>query len=123
MKKSTKEVVEQYPECEKLANVSKESNAIGEFLDWLQEQGISLTKWQEAGDNGEPSYIDETTGEPSSMLAYNSINNPDLEEWFEGYFPIHTPFENLLAKYFDIDMNKVEKERREMLDNIRKIAD
>lgn len=111
---------EQYPECEKLAKVSKESNSIGAFLDWLQEQGISLTKWQDEGDNGEPRYIDETTGEQASMLALNSINNPECEEWSEGYFAINTPTEKLLAQYFDIDMNKVEKERRQILEDIRK---
>lgn len=26
------------PECEKLSNVSKESNKLGDFLDWLKEE-------------------------------------------------------------------------------------
>lgn len=112
-----------YTECEKLAKVSKESNSIGTFLDWIQEQGITLTKWQDDGDNGEPMFIDKTTGERASMLSINSINNPKREDWSEGYFPIHMPFEKLLAQYFDIDMNKVEKERQQILEDIRKNSD
>lgn len=36
------------------------------------------------------------------------------------YIPINMTKEILLAKFFNIDLNKVEKERRQILDRIRK---
>ena len=37
----------------------------------------------------------------------------------EGFFPVYPSIEKLLAEYFEIDLNKVEKERRELLDYVR----
>lgn len=36
-----------------------------------------------------------------------------------GYFEYRRNIEELLAEYFGIDLNKVEKEKRQMLDEIR----
>jgi hypothetical protein len=36
-----------YPECEKLRKVQKESNAIGEFVEWLESRGIFLASYYE----------------------------------------------------------------------------
>lgn len=69
------------PECDKLSKVSKDSYIIGNFIDWLHEQGIHLRQYTE---HDEPSYIVEST-------------------------------EQLLAKYFDINLIKVETERRALL--------
>lgn len=42
----------EYPECEKLLAVSKESNSIGQFLDWLTgEKGFELGKYPEDTDH------------------------------------------------------------------------
>jgi hypothetical protein len=35
------------PECEKLAAVSDLSQAIGEFIEWAQMQGIQLCSWSD----------------------------------------------------------------------------
>lgn len=37
----------EYPECERLAEASKVTQPIGEFLDWLGSQGIHLMTWRE----------------------------------------------------------------------------
>lgn len=37
----------------------------------------------------------------------------------EEYRPIHTTIEKLLAEYFEIDLDKVEEERRQILDELR----
>jgi len=80
-----------YPECEKLEKVSEESQKIGAFLDWLQNE----TKYIIA------EYSDDEEGE--ALL-----------------FPIHKAIEQILAEYFKIDLNKVEKERKQILEDIRK---
>lgn len=77
------------PECEKLTKVSGESQAIGNFLEHLQEQGIVLAEWRGSGST------------QSLILNHSSI-------------------EYLLAEYFNIDMDKVEKERRALLEYLRK---
>lgn len=69
------------PECEKLSAVSKESNTIGNFLEWLHEDYVI-------------GYWDEPYG---------------------GYTREYKPIEKWLAEYFEIDLDKVEQERRELL--------
>jgi len=77
--------MKKYPECEKLAKVSKTSQKVGEFLDWLRgDKEFILCKYIEDDDDGH-----------------------DL-------VPVGCNIENLLAEYFEIDMDKVEKERRQM---------
>jgi hypothetical protein len=74
-----------YPECTKLASHREEAQIIGDFLSHLP-------------------------------------NGYQLGEWYkpEGYyeaalFPVAKPIEQILADYFNIDMDKVEAERRQML--------
>jgi hypothetical protein len=43
------------------------------------------------------------------------------EEWPYGLTSINIPIEKLLADYFGIDLNKVEAEKRQMLDTQRKL--
>lgn len=120
------EINEKYPECEKLAKVSKESNAIGEFLDWLsEEQKTFLFKWNDEDDNGEAKFIDET-GDPTIPSTYSfeekddeDFLNPEYEIFPKGYYRVRLPHYQLLAQYFNIDLNKVEKERRQMLKELQ----
>jgi hypothetical protein len=73
------------PELDKMTKVKDQSQAIGEFLEWLQSK-----KW--------------------------SICSED-----EGnYFPITQRIEEILAKYFKINLDKAERERQAILNNIRK---
>lgn len=81
---------EKYPECEKLSKVSEKSQLIGEFLDWLQdEKKIALAKWAQV----EGALFDNTS----------------------TLFLIHDSTESFLAEFFEIDMKKVKKERKQML--------
>jgi len=70
-------------ELEKLRSVQERSQAIGDFLGWLGEQGIFLCRSQE-----------------------------------RGFYPIPETTEQLLAKYFNIDLNKVEQEKRAILERL-----
>lgn len=42
-----------------------------------------------------------------------------FNERLNQYWPTHNSLESILAKYFDIDMEKVEAERRAMLEKLR----
>jgi hypothetical protein len=74
------------PECDKLKAAAPRSQQIGEFLEWLQSNEVLLCRF-------------------------------DARMGKEGeYWPINQRIENLLAEFFEIDLAKVEKERRAILE-------
>ncbi len=81
-----------YPECEKLRAARPTSDKLSEFLDWLSEQKIVLCTLN-------PEHYKAKGGE---------------------YYQITERPEELLARFFNIDLKKVEKERRQMLDELHK---
>ncbi len=76
-------------ELEKLKDVAEVSQKIGEFLDWLL--------------NGHGYYLCELR------------KCEDRDE----FYPTHKHIEDILAQYFNIDLNKVEQEKRKILEEIR----
>lgn len=81
------------PECERMVQVAPFSQMIGDFLDWLNEQGIQLCE------------ID-----PFASTS-------DHRAWW----PRHEPYNTLLARYFQIDLNLVEEERRNILAQLQTV--
>lgn len=78
------------PECDKMLAVQNRSQDIGEFLEWLRgERGLILAQYD--------------------------------EDHFDGEFlmPVNIRIEDLLAEFFEIDLNKVEQEKRALLESIR----
>lgn len=83
------------PELNKMADArAAGSDTIGTFIDWLQQQGYVIAKWD---------------------------NRPDHMK-HDQLYPIHKPIENWLAEYFEIDLNKIDAERKALLDQIRSNA-
>jgi len=81
----------EYPEHEKLEKVQEKSQAIGEFLEWLNdEKGLSLAVWGE----------DEVIG--------------------ECLYPAHPSVQDLLAEFFGIDLQVLEDEKQAMLVELRR---
>lgn len=83
-------MAEKYPECEKMMAVKDKSQVIGEFLEWLQYER-SITV---------------------ELCVRNDIH--------DKLFPFNFSTEKLLAEFFNIDLNKVEKEKRQILDELRR---
>jgi hypothetical protein len=75
-----------YPECTRLNAYADEQNTIIEFLEWCEQQGIHLARYVR----------------PTDAL-------------FESLVPVPQSFSTLLAEYNDIDLAKVDRERRELL--------
>lgn len=103
------------PELDKIKLVKERSQAIGEFLDWLGgEKGVILAKSHTHG----PACAgwDEGRGRfnPRGDGPYCELG-PDGRLW-----PYRKQTEDLLAEFFDIDLKKVEKERRALLAAIKK---
>lgn len=83
-----------YPEHKKLTAVHERSQAIGEFLDWcVSEKGYQLAEWD------------------------------DSREIDHRMMPIIVPVEKLLAEFFGIDLQKLEAEKRAMLEEMRRLHD
>ena len=70
-----------YPEHEKMKKVYVERQAIGEFLEFLQNEGFTIQR---------------------NEMVYRDFNG-------------------LLAEFFDVDLKKVELEKRAMLTEFRKL--
>ena len=79
-----------YPEHDKLKLVADKSQAIGEFIEWLAEEGRGI---------------------------YLAVPHP----FGEGLVPANKSITRLLAEFFEIDLDKIETEKRAMLDNLRKL--
>ena len=83
----------EYPEHDKLTAIQAQSQKIGEFLEWLQcDKHVRLL--------GE--YGSKTT-----------------EEGEPVYVPIRQSKQQLLAEFFEIDLAKLEEEKRQMLAKCR----
>lgn len=79
----------QYPEHEKLQALKGANQTVGEFLEWLEEDNVILSKWGEG----------------------------------DALFPIYKSKEDLIAGFFGIDQNKLEAEKRQMLEALRSAHD
>lgn len=77
-------------ECERLASVSADSQTIGAFLDWLQNER-----------------------QPPITLCL--LRDDGSEYFWEAGIPINA----FLAEYFEIDLDKVERERRGLLNALQ----
>ena len=85
-------------ELEKMHAVKDKSLVLSEFIDFLSESGYTICKWQDHKRHG-PDPFDYTP---------------------EGYFPRRNSNEQLLADFFEIDLDKAEEEKQALLDNLRK---
>jgi hypothetical protein len=72
------------PALDKMVAVSDQSQAVGEFLEWLEQDGLTLARIRA-----------------------------------DQYVAIHETTEALLARYFDVDLDAAEREKRAILDAIR----
>ena len=92
-----------YPEHEKLAAIKDQSQAIGEFIDWCTStHGVSLAEW-------EPAQVRTTRGHFGHRRIERRMH------------PTTHRLANLLAEFFGIDNQKLEAEKRAMLDEMRRL--
>lgn len=92
-----------YPEHQKLKAVAERSQTVGTFLDWLRdEKGISLAVQHEHN---------ESCHEEGrwNRCGYSAGD----------YVPAFASTRNLLAEFFAIDEERLEREKRAMLAEMR----
>lgn len=93
-----------YPEHDKLAAGKNQSQEIGDFLEWLSESGVVMCKWHDA-----------RLGQYWDSELEEFANTVDSSE----FLPIHETVNELLARYFGIDLDVLEQENWEMLEGLR----
>lgn len=90
---------QQFPEHEKMHAVKSRSQSIGEFLEWLRsEKGYVICERLRTSDGDEEEEDDDA----------------DYE-----LVPANLGITKLLAEFFKIDLEKIEAEKRQMLDQLR----
>lgn len=77
-----------YPEHDRMAAVSDQAQAIGDFLEWAQSRGQRLAAINRHG----------------------------------AWHPTHLRTEEVLAEYFDIDLDKIAAEKEAMYQALRSAA-
>lgn len=111
------------PTLDRMAELRDESQAIGEFLDWLLSiKRATICQHLPDYDNGEPTWLDSRTGkqaEGGHFLSEFVVANPDHEYRPEGYYPLRASIEDLLAEFFQIDLNAKDREQQAVLAYIR----
>jgi hypothetical protein len=95
--------IEHYPELKKKSKIQSDSQKIGFFLEWLSKiQSIELCKHDNQHEtiyyDGDDSMVESGAYLPVSFQPNN--------------------IEYLLALYFEIDLDKVNQERDQMLKNL-----
>lgn len=109
------------PELDKEQAAREEggSQQIGEFIDWMRENGFAICRWDERTER-------TTLGEeyPGLVLASGDVQTADMEITVtrSGWVANEKSAQSLLELYFDIDSTKAEEERRAILDEHRKKA-
>jgi hypothetical protein len=92
------------PTLNKMQSVKNQSQALGEFLEWLQsEKHFSFGTYHKHDDD-----------------CYDDYEEKNTCGYYVVYLnPVRIDIEVLLAEYFDIDLNAVEREKRAILKSLR----
>lgn len=122
-----------YPECEKMRAVSDESQKIGEFLDWLGTADMTIAVWTRLAPcewrswNGHRGCVDgriiDFEDDDLDLDQCENCAGEGVVECNPFLERLNIGPEALLARYFEIDMVKVDAERAAMLDELRAQAD
>lgn len=120
----------EYPEHDKLTQVREQSQAIGEFLEWLEGRGVNLCRYQDEFETRDV-YVHRDTGErkarlrePEGVEALRWLPTGETKDVKvgEGFHIVTERMENLLAEFFGIDQAKLDTEKRQMLAELRQMA-
>lgn len=83
------------PECDKAVKIRNKSQSIGEFIEWLRDEKKVIL---------------------ASKMPIEDFEDEEIETLAPAYYNL----DSLLAEFFGIDLNKIEKEKRELLEAVRK---
>jgi len=108
-------------ECDKLLEVEEKSQMIGEFLEWLNcTKNYSICQTGEQCNNKLKKQLIEEFGDNQKSINEIYADQRGNENFF---YVVHYNTDNLLAEFFNIDLKKVEKEKKEALKKQRSIKE
>jgi len=95
-------------EIDKLNSRTDEWNHIYPFIEWLHENRMTIAQWRDP----EAEYVSAYSGKKGTIeeLAPHLLEHP---------YPVGGAIENILYRYFNVDPNKLEAERRAILEWFR----
>jgi len=99
--------VSDHPECDKVAAVHEQSQAIGDFIEWLPSKGLTIAT--------------RFCLEAERDMQHACSARPEDCEMSERFIPASFQINTLLAEFFGIDLAAVDREQRAMLDRIRAV--
>ena len=110
---------EEYPEHARLHAVKDDSQAVGGLIDWLNEHGYYICERREAGASA--AALDD--------MAHSRCAKHWVDSFVEVlaqvaaasclYWPAAKYRDQLLAEHFGINLDKLEAEKRAMLERLR----
>lgn len=115
-------VKSKYPELDKLSALKGQTQKLGEFLDWLEQKGLIISRYHKHSlecVGGSEADLEVNRGRltlkpmPAGQKAKCGVSEEDIE-------PMYIKIETMIANYFDLDENKMEDERRAMLADLQK---
>lgn len=89
-----------YPEHDKLTALGERRHTVQEFIDWL---------------------FDEKRWDLQEYVSTHDPKKPFSRESDGEYRTIRLSREQVMAAFFDIDLNKISDEKQQMLDEIRAV--
>ena len=106
-----------YPEHEKLAKIKDQSQAIGDFLEWLRTGEADPTGFDRSIFLATHEVITE------EYSATGEWHDLPKDKWYVGdrLVLFRYNMEELLARYFGIDLKKLEEEKKQMLEELRRV--
>lgn len=106
-----------YPEHDKLLNISGKSQGVGEFLEWLGEAGWQRMKWGVVADSRRCLSCDRSgkrwPGSDKPCIPCKGTGYVTVER--EGWVQDSRSSQTVVAEFFGIDLGKIEQEKRAML--------
>ena len=115
-------------ELEKMVEVKDKSQAIGEFLSWLGQQGVYLCEHHEdrhiecQACEGYGLVDGDPCGVCGPLMARQGSRGSGEEFLPAGYYEVRKSIEQVLAWYFGIDLKVAEQERQGLPDELSKAA-
>ena len=98
-----------YPECERWAELHDQALAIGEFIEYLQRRGYNICKL-----SGYTYPYEDWEGNKKVAPDGCGIQDPHFRS-------VSKSTEHMIMECYDIDYNKIEKERQKILRDARSI--
>lgn len=112
----------EYPELDKLSAFKGKTQVVGEFLDWLGEKGLMISRYHKHSIGcvgGSEADLKVQRGRlvikpmPANATAKCGMSEEDIDL-------MYPKTETYIAEFFDLDEDKMEEERRAMLADLRK---